>query len=65
MHLGELVLLRDSISPTYGREGETGIVIETEILTSRNGYPSAEFSRVLWSDGKATLYKTEHLEVVS
>ena len=62
--VGDLVLLQGSMWSSYGREGDIGVLIETKFLTNRNGYPGAEFSLVLWGDGEAKLYKTEHLEVV-
>jgi len=66
MKAGDLVLLRGSMWSSYAHEGEVGLALETEIMTNRNGYLDAEFSRVLWGkDGEAVLCKTEHLEVVS
>jgi len=66
MKVGDLVLLKGSMWSSYGREGEAGILLETKLMTNRNGHPDAEFSRVFWgTDGDARLYKTEHLEVIS
>ena len=66
MKVGDLVILRGSMWSSYGREGEVGILLETKLMTNRNGHPDAEFSRVLWGkDGDAKLYKTEHLEAIS
>ena len=64
MKIGDLVLLRGSIWTSYGHEGEVGILLETKLMSNRNGYPDAEFSRVLLGDGESKLYKTEHLEAV-
>ena len=65
MKVGDLVILRHTLLLHLGREGEVGILLETKLMTNRNGHPDAEFSRVLWGkDGDAKLYKTEHLEVV-
>jgi hypothetical protein len=64
MKVGDLVLLRGGIWSSYGQEGETGLVLETELLTNRSGYPDTEYSRILWDDGQDKLYKTEHLEVI-
>ena len=50
---------------SYGREGEIGLLLETKLMTDRNGHPDAEFSRVLWPDSDARIYKTEHLEVIN
>ena len=65
MKAGDLVELRGTMWSSYGREGEAGLLLETKLMTNRNGHPDAEFSRVLWVDGEANLYKTEHLEVIS
>ena len=65
MKAGDLVELQGTMWSSYGREGEVGILIDTKLLTNRNGYPAEEFSQVLWGDGEAKLYKTEHLEVIS
>ena len=65
MKVGDLVLLQGSIVSSYGREGEMGLVLETQLLTNRDGYPDAEFSRVIWGDGQSRLYKSDHLEVIS
>ena len=66
MRVGDLVELRGTMWSSYAREGEVGLLLETKLMTNRNGHPDAEFSRVLWSkDGEAKIYKTEHLEVVS
>ena len=66
MKVGDLVLLRGSMWSSYGRQGEVGLLLETKLMTNRNGHPDAEFSRVLWSsDSDARIYKTEHLEVVN
>ena len=64
--VGDLVLLRGSMWSSYGQRDDVGLVLETVLMTNRNGYPDAEFSRVLWGkDGDAKLYKTEHLEVLN
>jgi hypothetical protein len=65
MKVGNLVLLRGTMHSSYGRQGEIGLVIETKLMINRNGYPDAEFSRVMWSETAAKIYKTEHLEVVN
>ena len=66
MKVGDLVHLRGTMWSSYRREGEVGMLLETKMMTNRNGNPSAEFSRVLWSkDGMPGLVKTEHLEVVN
>ena len=66
MKVGDLVLLRGTMWSSYGREGEVGLLLETKLMTNRNGHPDSEFSRVLWSkDGEADILKTEHLEVIS
>jgi hypothetical protein len=66
MKVGNLVLLQGSMWSSYGREGEVGLVLEAELMTNRNGYHDAKFSRVLWGrDGEVKLYKTEHLEVIN
>ena len=65
MKVGDLVLLHGSMWSSYGREGESGLVLETHLFTSRDEYPNEEFSRILWGDGEAKLYKTEHLEVIN
>ena len=66
MKAGDLVLLRGATWSSYSREGEVGMLLETKMMNNRNGNPSAEFSRVLWSrDGMPGLVKSEHLEVVN
>jgi len=66
MKAGDLILLRASMWPSYGRAGEVGLVLETKMYSPRNGHPDAEFSKVLWgADGEAKLYKTKHLELVN
>ena len=65
MKAGDLVLLRGTIVSSYGREGQIGLILEKKLFTDRNGYPDAEFSEVLWGDGVAKLYKTNHLEVIN
>jgi hypothetical protein len=62
---GNLVLLQGSMWSSYGREGELGLVLETELLTNRSGYADVQFSRILWGDGQVKLYKTNHLELVN
>ena len=47
------------------REGEIGLLLETELMTERSGYPDAEFSRVMWKDGKVDFCKSEHLHVLN
>ena len=64
MLAGSLVELGGTIWSSYGHEGEVGLVLETQLLANRNGYPDEEFSRVLWGDGEAKLHKTKHLEVI-
>jgi len=63
--VGDLIELRGAMWSSYGREGEIGLLLETKLLTNRNGHPDEEFSRVLWDDGQSKLYKTDHLEVIS
>ena len=66
MKVGDLVQLKGDMWSSYSREGEVGMLLETKMMTNRNGNPSAEFSRVLWSkDGEVGLLKTQHLEVIS
>jgi len=48
---------------SYGREGEIGLLLET--LIPPTGDDKETFSRVMWGDGEAKLYKTEHLEIIS
>ena len=63
---GDLVLLRGTMWSSYSREGEVGMLLETKMMTNRNGNPNAKFSRVLWSkDNEVGLVKTDHLEVVN
>ena len=66
MKVGDLVKLVGSMWSSYGcREGQVGLVMETEMWTNRSGYPDAEFSRVWWSkDDQFKIYKTDHLEAV-
>ena len=64
MKVGDLVLLRGSMWSSYGREGEVGLLLSTNLMTHRSGYPDAEFSQVSWNDGETSLYKSDHLEVV-
>jgi len=61
---GDLVLLQGSIWSSYDREGELGLLLETNMMTNRSGYPDANFSRVLWQDGETRLCKSDHLHVV-
>ena len=66
MKVGDLVQLKGDRWSSYSREGEVGMLLETKMMTNRNGNPRAEFSRVLWSkDGEVGLLKTQHLEVIS
>lgn len=67
MKVGDAVKLVGGLWSSYEcRRGETGLVLETELMTSRSGYPDAEFSRVFWSkDNQVKIYKTNHLKVVS
>ena len=66
MKIGDLVLLQGGMWSSYGREGEVGLLLETKLMTNRNGHPDAEFSRVLWSkDAEVDILKTKHLEVIS
>ena len=65
MRVGDLVLLRGSLWSSYDRKGDIGLVLETEMMANRSGYPDAEYSRVLWSgDGQTNLCKSDHLEVL-
>ncbi len=64
MKKGDLVLLQGSIWSSYDREGELGLLLETNMMTNRSGYPDANFSRVLWQDGETRLCKSDHLHVV-
>jgi hypothetical protein len=66
MKVGDLVILRGTMWSSYDREGWIGLVLETKLMTNRNGCPDAEFSRVLWGKGtESKLYKTEHLETIN
>ena len=69
MNQGDLVKIVGSMWSSYEREGEVGLLLETSLVDNRNGYPAAEFSRVLWGTdsprGKISVCKTSHLEVVS
>jgi len=63
MRVGDLVTLRGGLLSSYQREGESGLILETTLITNRIGYPDAEFCRILWSkDNQTGLCKTEHLE---
>ncbi len=66
MKVGDLVFLKGTMWSSYRREGEVGMLLETKMVTNRNGNPNAEFSRVLWSkDSEVGLVKTDHLNVVN
>lgn len=67
MKPGDLVKLVGTMWSSYEtRDGEIGIVLETEMMSNRAGFPSAEFSRVWWSkDSQLKMYKTDHLETIS
>ena len=66
MKVGDLVFLKGTTWSSYSREGEVGMLLETKMMTNRNGNPDAKFSRVLWSkDNEVGLVKTEHLEVAN
>ena len=65
MKTGDLVLLSGTMWSSYSRKGEVGLLLETKMMTERSGYPDAEFSRVLWSDGESGLYKSDHLETIN
>ena len=69
MKVGDVVRLIGAMWSSYEREGEVGLLLETSLVNNRNGYPAAEFSRVLWGTdsprGKISICKTSHLEVVS
>jgi hypothetical protein len=65
MKVGDLVQLNGTLWSSYGREGEAGLLLETSLMTNRNGYPDTKFSRVLWDNGEAKIYKSDHLEVIS
>jgi hypothetical protein len=65
MKVGDLVRLNGTMWSSYGREGEVGLLLATGLMTERSGYPDAEFSRILWDNGEAKVYKTDHLELIS
>ena len=69
MKVGDLVRLNGTMWSSYVREGETGLLLETNlnVLTDHSivRSPGAEFSRVFWDNGEAQLYKTIHLDVVN
>ncbi len=65
MKVGDLVILNGTQWSSYDREGEIGLLLETELMTERSGYPDAEFSRVMWKDGKVNFCKSEHLCVLN
>ena len=66
MKAGNLVVLRGSMYSSYEYQGEQGLLLEIVNMANRNGYPEAEFGRVMWcKDSHQSLVKMKHLEVVS
>lgn len=65
MKVGDLVKLSGSMWSSYDREGQVGLLIETDEQDPPWINKERDFSRVLWHDGVDMLHKTVHLEVVN
>ena len=65
MKAGDLVKLSGSAWSSYDREGQIGLLIETNEPDPPWLSKERNFSRVLWHDGDERLYKSLHLEVVN
>ncbi len=67
MNPGDLVRLKGSTWSSYERQGEIGLVIETNISHSVQGFDT-EFSRIMWSKesvrGNISVVRTDHLEII-
>ena len=65
MKVGDLVLLRGGLWSSYGREGQFGLLVETDNQDTPWVNDPTDYCRVLWHDGIERLYKTNHLEVIN
>ena len=65
MNIGDIVRYANGYWSTFGYTNELGLLIKEYNLAGMDGYPEAEYSKVLWfKDGTLKLVKSKHLEVV-